>query len=339
VTGDRLLAARGLRVEFPIASPLLRRRIGTVRAVDGVDLDLGAGEILGVVGESGCGKTTLGRALLRLIEPTAGEIRFGGEDLRALRGRELRRRRRRFQMVFQDPWSSLNPRLRVGDAVFEPRLVHGLSVRADRAAEVDRMLGEVGLPPEAAPRYPHEFSGGQRQRIGIARALATDPDLLVADEPVSALDVSVRAQIVNLLLEVQARRSLAILFIAHDLALVERIADRLVVLYLGRVVEEGPARALLARPLHPYTRALISAAPALDPDRRRARIVLAGDPPSAAAPPPGCPFHPRCPIARPRCATEAPRLEERPEGRRVACHFPGELGPEGPIGGGTFPSP
>ena len=332
-----LLEARGLEVEYALRSGLLRRRVGAVRALAGVDLGIGAGETVGLVGESGSGKTTLGRALLRLIEPTAGEIRFEGEDLLALDEATLRRRRRRFQMVFQDPWGSLNPRLRVGEAVFEPRLVHGLSRRDERESIAVHRLAEVGLPADAAPRFPHEFSGGQRQRIGIARALATDPDLLIADEPVSALDVSVRAQIVNLLLEVQARRSLAMLFVAHDLALVERIARRLLVLYLGRVVEEGPARDLLARPLHPYTRALVSAAPALDPAARRDRIVLPGDPPSPVAPPPGCPFHPRCPIARDLCRRERPELEARAGSWRVACHFPGELGPAGPAPGGTFP--
>ncbi|KAB2959029.1 MAG: ABC transporter ATP-binding protein, partial [Thermoanaerobaculia bacterium] len=256
-----LLVVRGLRTEFAVHSPVLRRRTGTVRAVDGVDLDLDAGETVALVGESGSGKTTFARSVLRLIEPTGGSVRFDGEDLLALSPRELRRRRRRFQMVFQDPWTSLNPRLRIGEALFEPLLVHGLAPRRERAARVEAMLAEVGLTGDAARRFPHEFSGGQRQRIGIARALATGPDLLVADEPVSALDVSVRAQIVNLLAGLQARRALAMLFIGHDLAVVEQLADRILVFYLGRVVEEAASGALLAHPLHPYTAALRSAVP------------------------------------------------------------------------------
>ncbi|GMU65695.1 MAG: ABC transporter ATP-binding protein [Acidobacteriota bacterium] len=332
------LEARGVRVEFALRSALLRRRIGSVRAVDGVDLDLAAGETVGLVGESGSGKTTFARALLRLVEPTAGTIRFRGEDLLALRGSALRRQRRHLQMVFQDPWGSLNPRLRVADALFEPMVIHGLASRREKAERVARMLEEVGLPADAGARYPNEFSGGQRQRIGIARALATDPEVVVADEPVSALDVSVRAQIVNLLAELQRRRGLSMLFIAHDLAVVEQIADRVAVLYLGRVVEQGPARELLARPEHPYTVALLSAVPVPDPSRQRAaRIVLPGDPPNPAAPPPGCPFHPRCPIARELCQRELPALAESDGGRHVACHFPGELGPPGPAAGGTFP--
>ena len=332
-----LLVVRGLRTEFPVVSPVLRRRIGTVRAVDGVDLDLGAGETVALVGESGSGKTTFARSALRLIEPTAGSVRFAGEELLTLPARELRRRRRRFQMVFQDPWSSLNPRLRIGDALFEPLLVHGLAARRDQGARVARMLAEVGLPEEAAARYPHEFSGGQRQRVGIARALATDPDLLVADEPVSALDVSVRAQIVNLLAGLQARRALSMLFISHDLAVVEQLADRILVLYLGRVVEEASSALLLGAPLHPYTVALLSAVPEPDPAGGPERLVLPGEPPSPSAPPTGCPFHPRCPIARERCRRDAPILLEAAPGRRVACHFPGELQAAGAPPGGTFP--
>ncbi|HSM13621.1 MAG TPA: ABC transporter ATP-binding protein [Thermoanaerobaculia bacterium] len=331
-----LLEVRGLRTEFALRRGLLGRRVGTVRAVDGVDLDVDRGEIVALVGESGSGKTTLGRSIVRLIEPSAGSVRLDGVDLLRLSARELRRARRRFQMVFQDPWGSLNPRLRIGRALFEPLEVHGLAGRSERADRVARMLAEVGLPAEAAERYPHEFSGGQRQRIGIARALATDPELLIADEPVSALDVSVRAQVVNLLADLRERRGLAMLFISHDLALVERIAHRVAVLYLGRVVEEAPARALLERPLHPYSAALRSAVPVPEPGTGRRRILLAGEPPSPAAPPPGCPFHPRCPIARERCRSEAPALTEPEPGRRVACHFPGE-----PIAGpgsedGTF---
>jgi oligopeptide/dipeptide ABC transporter ATP-binding protein len=322
-----LLEVRGLRKEFPVLSPLLKRRIGTIAAVDGVDLTIERGEVVALVGESGSGKTTLGRSILRLIEPTAGAVRFHGEDLLALDAETMRRRRRAMQMVFQDPYGSLNPRLRVRDALFEPLLVHGLARTSERDEIVARLLAEVGLPADAAGRYPHEFSGGQRQRIGIARALATSPELLIADEPVSALDVSVRAQVINLLLELRARRDLAVLVIAHDLALVGRIADRIVVLYLGRVVEEGPATRVLQRPEHPYTVALLSAVPSLTPGTADGRLVLEGEPPSPAHPPSGCRFHPRCPIAEARCATECPELVARGEERRVACHFPGRLVP------------
>ncbi len=256
-----LLEVRGLAKEFPIRSRFLRRRLGEVAAVAGVDLDVAAGETVALVGESGSGKSTLGRMIVRLVEPSRGTIRFRGENLLALAGRDLRRARRHFQVVFQDPYGALNPRLRIGDALFEPLLVHGMASRKDRVARVEALLAEVGMPAEAAERYPHELSGGQRQRIGIARALAPQPDFLVADEPVSALDLSVRAQIVNLLAGLQKSRGIAILFIAHDLALVEQIADRIAVLYLGRIVEEGPAAALLARPLHPYTASLLAAVP------------------------------------------------------------------------------
>ncbi len=322
-----LLELRDLTKEFPIRSPFLRRRLGAVAAVNSVDLDVAAGETVALVGESGSGKSTLGRLIVRLIEPTRGEIRFRGENLLTLSGRELRRARRHFQVVFQDPYGSLNPRMRIGDALFEPLLVHGMAGREERAARVAAMLAEVGLPAEAAGRYPHEFSGGQRQRIGIARALAPQPDLLVADEPVSALDLSVRAQIVNLLANLQKSRGIAMLFIAHDLALVEQIADRIAVLYLGRIVEEGPAAALLGTPLHPYTASLLAAVPRVRPagEARRARPAP-GEPPSPSAPPPGCPFHPRCPIARERCRGERPELLPAGAARRVACHFPGELG-------------
>ena len=343
---SELLELRGLTKEFPIRSAFLRRRLGTVTAVAGVDLDIAAGETVALVGESGSGKSTLGRMIVRLSEPTSGSIRFGGEDLLALAAGDLRRARRRFQVVFQDPYGSLNPRMRIGDALLEPLLVHGLVDRRDRAARrarVEAMLDEVGLPREAAGRYPHEFSGGQRQRIGIARALAPQPELLVADEPVSALDLSVRAQIVNLLANLQASRGIAMLFIAHDLAVVEQIADRIAVLYLGRIVEQGPAAEVLRAPLHPYTASLIAAVPRVRaagvarPDR-----APAGEPPSPAAPPPGCPFHPRCPVARELCRNKRPTLTAGPEARQVACHFPGpEWGQPAhisPFGDGTFPS-
>jgi oligopeptide/dipeptide ABC transporter ATP-binding protein len=333
-----LLAARGLVKHFPVRRGLLGRRRGVVRAVDGVDLEVARGECLALVGESGSGKTTVGRCLVRLVEPDGGEVRFDGEDLLALAGGELRRRRRRFQMVFQDPDGSLNPRRTVGQAIAEPLAVHGLGDRAERRRRVAELLDTVGLPAEAAERYPHELSGGQRQRVGIARALATGPDLVVADEPVSALDVSVRAQVVNLLASLQQRLGLAMVFIAHDLALVEHLADRVAVMVLGRIVEEGSREALFARPLHPYTVALLAAVPVPDPTVRRRRLAI-GELPSALDPPPGCPYHPRCPIARERCRVDVPPLAAAPGGdpsHRAACWYPGELAAPEAAAGGTF---
>jgi peptide/nickel transport system ATP-binding protein len=329
-----LLELRGLEKRFPRPGGLPGRR-RWLRAVDGVDLALARGECLAVVGESGSGKTTLGRCALRLLEPTAGSVRFAGEDLLALPAGELRRCRRRFQMVFQDPASSLSPRMRVGEILAEPLQAHRLGTRTERRRRVAELLELVGLPAAAAERYPHELSGGQRQRIGIGRALATEPELVVADEPVSALDVSVRAQVINLLARLQDRYALALLFIAHDLAVVEQIAHRVAVVYLGRVVELGPRAAVFATPQHPYTASLLSAVPDPDPHRRRRRIVLDGEPPSPLAPPPGCPFHPRCPIARPRCAAETPPLAEVAQGHLAACFYPGELAAEGNISPGV----
>ncbi len=320
-----LLEVERLSKHYAVRRGLLQRTRGQVRALDGVDLRLEAGECLALVGESGSGKTTLGRCVVRLLEPTAGRVRFRGEDLLALPPRELRRRRRHFQMIFQDPYGSLNPRLRVGRTLAEPLAVHAVVPRSQVPSEVARLLDVVGLPADAAGRYPHEFSGGQRQRIGVARALATRPALVVADEPVSALDVSVRAQIINLLVDLQARFALTLLFIAHDLALVEQVADRVAVLYLGRIVEQAPAGRLFAAPQHPYTASLLSAVPVAEPGRARRRIALAGDPPSPLRPPGGCPLHPRCPIARPRCAVEEPPLLEVAPGHLAACHYPGEV--------------
>lgn len=315
-----LLSVEGLRKEYP-------SRHGPVQAVAGVDFHLERRECLALIGESGCGKTTLGRCVTRLIEPTAGRVTFDGEDLLGLEGGELRRRRKRFQMVFQDPFGSLDPRQRVGAIVAEPLEVHSRLDRAGRAARVAELLRDVGLAPELAGRFPHQLSGGQRQRVGIARALAPEPDLLVADEPVSSLDVSVRGQILALLAGLRERLGLALLLISHDMAAVERLADRIAVMYLGRVVELATREELLLRPLHPYTVSLLSAVPVPDPGRRRSRIVLPGEPPSPVAPPPGCPFHPRCPSARPRCAAERPPLA--PAGEKAdhlaACFYPGEL--------------
>jgi oligopeptide/dipeptide ABC transporter ATP-binding protein len=336
-----LLALQGLRKEYAVRRGALQRHTGTLKALDGVDLDVAAGECVAVVGESGSGKTTLGRCAVRLIEPTAGRVVFAGTDLAGLGRRELRARRQRFQMVFQDPYGSLDPRQRVDSILAEPLAIHTRLDRAGRSARVAGLLEEVGLAPELAGRYPHELSGGQRQRVGIARALATEPELLVADEPVSALDVSVRGQILALLADLRRRLGLTLLLVAHDMAAVEQLADRVAVMYLGRIVELSGRAELFRRPLHPYTASLLSAVPVADPGRRRDRIVLAGEPPSPLAPPPGCPFHPRCPSARPRCAAEAPPLaawaentEVEESGRLVACFYPGEMLARGVRNGG-----
>ncbi len=339
-----LLELRGVAKHFPVRGGLFGRgRIhAALRAVDGVDLTVARGECLALVGESGSGKTTLGLCAMGLVRPTAGRVVFAGEELGALDPSDLRRLRRRFQMVFQDPDASLDPRMRVGAILAEPLEAHRLGTAADRRRRVDELLEAVELPAAVADRYPHQLSGGQRQRVGIGRALATGPELLIADEPVSALDVSVRAQVVNLLARLQERYRLALVVIAHDLAVVEQIADRVAVLYLGKVVEEGTREAIFASPLHPYTVSLLSAVPVAEPTRRRRRIVLGGEPPSPSKPPPGCPFHPRCPIARPRCALEAPPLVERSPGHRAACFYPGELaleGSDGSDGGGNFSPP
>jgi oligopeptide transport system ATP-binding protein len=319
---ETLLEVKDLKVHFPVRAGVFARSRHFVRAVDGVSLTVAPGETVGLVGESGCGKTTLGRAVIRLTEPTAGEILFEGKDLLRLNGSALRGRRRRFQMIFQDPYASLNPRARVENIIGEALDIHRLAPnRAARQQRVEKLLQDVGLDATHAKRYPHEFSGGQRQRIGIARALAVEPKLIVCDEPVSALDVSVQAQIVNLLRDLQQEHGIAYLFVAHDLAVVRHLSRRILVMYLGRIVESGDARTVCQSPKHPYTQALISAVPVTDPDSKRRRIVLAGDVPSPIHPPAGCPFHPRCPLAEARCKTEVPALRELAPGHAVACHL------------------
>ncbi|MEV4555686.1 ABC transporter ATP-binding protein [Kitasatospora sp. NPDC049285] len=317
-----LLSVRDLGMTFPVRSGLLGRRLG-VKAVDGVTFDVRPGETLGLVGESGCGKSTTGRMLVRLLDPTAGTVAFRGEDITRLPQGRLRPLRSKFQMIFQDPFASLNPRQTVQQIIAAPLRAQGLAAEAIRR-EVRDLVHLVGLAPEHLERYPHQFSGGQAQRIGIARALATRPELVVADEPVSALDVSIQAQIVGLMERLQRELGVAYVFIAHDLAVVKHISHRVAVMYLGRIVEIGEKHQVYDRPAHPYTKALLSAVPLPDPaaERARERIVLLGDPPSPASPPPGCTFHPRCPKAQAICRDVAPPLTPNGLGREVACHFP-----------------
>ena len=321
-----LLEVEGLAKLYPIRrGAIISREVGAVRAVDGISFSLGRGETLALVGESGCGKSTTARLVLRLIEPTAGSVRFEGEDITRLDGLALRKLRRRMQIVFQDPFASLNPRMTVGAILEEPLLVHRVGDRASRQARVAELLSLVGLAPYQAARYPHEFSGGQRQRIGIARALAVEPALIVCDEPVSALDVSIQAQVVNLLKDLQARLGLSYLFIAHDLAVVKHVADRVAVMYLGRIVEIGTRAQVFADPRHPYTRVLLAAIPRPDPHRARAVQVAGGDVPSPANVPPGCRFHTRCSFVIDRCRVEDPALHPLAIGHAVACHRAEEL--------------
>ena len=304
-----LLAVEGLKKYYPVRGGIFSAKLGDVRAVDGVNLIVKQGETLGLVGESGCGKSTLGRTIIRLEDPTEGRVLFEGKDLAHAKGDELFRLRRDIQIIFQDPYSSLNPRMTVGEIVREPLLVHGLGTKAEQIDKVRSLLQTVGLTGEMLERYPHEFSGGQRQRIGIARALALDPKLVIADEPVSALDVSVRSQVLNLMVKLQRERNLTYVFISHDLSVVEHISDTIAIMYLGKIVERGPVDRIFGRPAHPYTRALIAAIPQPDPDMRHTGVPVKGEAPSAISPPPGCPFHPRCPFAIEACRTTVPVLE------------------------------
>jgi len=323
VSASPVLEVAGLKKHFAVRKGLLRRAIGTVYAVDGVSFHVAAGETLSLVGESGCGKSTLARTAMRLIEPTSGTIRLEGRDVTHLTRREMQPYRRELQMIFQDPFSSLNPRMKAGDIVGEPLHVHGLSKGTETRARVASLFEQVGLRPQQMQSYPHQFSGGQRQRISIARALALEPKLIIADEPVSALDVSIQAQVINLLMDLQQQRGLSYLFVAHDLAVVEHISHRVAVMYLGKIVEQADKRKVFGTPLHPYTQALLSAVPLPNPKLKREKRILQGDVPSPMRPPPGCPFHTRCPHAFEPCKTIVPAFREVAPGHAAACHLYG----------------
>ena len=322
LAGAPLLEVEGLKKHFPIAKGLFSRNAGQVYAVDGISFSIARGETLGLVGESGCGKSTAGKTILKLIEPTAGQIRVNGTDITGLSRREMQPYRRQMQIIFQDPYASLNPRRTAGDIVEEPLTIHNIGRGAEKRERVRALFNRVGLGTEHLDKYPHEFSGGQRQRIGIARALALNPSLIVGDEPVSALDVSIQAQVINLLIDLQEEFGLSYLFIAHDLAVVEHISHRIAVMYLGKIVELTDKATLFTSPRHPYSEALLSAVPIPDPSvKRRGRIILQGDVPSPVHPPSGCHFHTRCPLAEERCRVEAPPLREAAPGHLVACHL------------------
>lgn len=317
-----IMEIKNLEKYFPITAGFFGRKVGDIRAVDNVSFDVLPKEILGIVGESGCGKTTLGKTILRLIEPTAGEILFEGKDVSTLGTSELKEFRKEAQMIYQDPYSSLDPRMTVYDIIGEPFDIHGELRSGEKKKVILRLMSEVGLAPFHIYRYPHEFSGGQRQRIGIARAIALKPKLIVADEPTSALDVSVQSKILNLLSDIQKEEGLTMLFITHDLSIVRHISDRVAVMYVGVVVEMGKEEQIFEKMYHPYTEALLSAAPIADPRRKRKRIILTGDVPTPANPPKGCRFHPRCRYAKENCATEIPQLRDMGDGHFVACHYP-----------------
>ena len=316
-----VLEVRDLKKHFPVKKGLLRKTVGHVYAVDGVSFTIGKGETLGLVGESGCGKTTVGRTLLRLTEPTGGQILLGGTDVTGLSKAEMRPYRREMQIIFQDPFSSLDPRMSAGTIVGEPLMVHGVGNKEERRARVAELFGRVGLRPGQMDNFPHQFSGGQRQRLGIARALALNPKLIIGDEPVSALDVSIQAQVINILMDLQKELGLSYLFISHNLAVVEHISHRIAVMYLGRIVEYADKKTLFTAPKHPYTEALLSAVPVPDPAIKRTKVVLQGDVPSPVNPPPGCHFHTRCPIAEARCKIDVPKLVEKAPGQFAACHL------------------
>ncbi|MCC7441698.1 MAG: dipeptide ABC transporter ATP-binding protein [Bdellovibrionales bacterium] len=319
---QNFLEVRDVKTHFPVHQGLIfQKQVGAVRAVDGITLSMRQGEVLGLVGESGCGKSTLGRTIMQIIPPTFGSVMINGQVVSKLSAGDLKRARREFQMIFQDPYASLNPRMTVFDTLAEPLLFHGLATKSEVTEKVSELMREVGLAPRFMKKYPHEFSGGQRQRIAIARALALQPKLIIADEPVSALDVSIQSQILNLLVDLTKRRNLTMIFISHDLGVVKHISDRVAVMYLGKIVELAETKALFAHPRHPYTRALLSAVPLPDPDKEKARtrILLEGDPPSPMNPPQGCRFHPRCSYMKDACKASEPELESAAPGHEVAC--------------------